>query len=181
MEPMLFDPLRFGIPPESVPHIAPAQLLTLEAVRRAFEDAGYADREFDRENTSVIVGGEDAGGFLGNALTVRAFAPLMTDADGVREIRARTPHWTEETFPGVLTSVVAGRIANRFDLGGANYTIDSACASSITALAQATDELTSGRSNLVVMAGIDTTQTPYHYTAFSSVTALVAPRTAERL
>lgn len=172
IEPMLFDPLRFGIPPKSVPHIAPGQLLTLEAVRRAFEDAGYAERDFDRENTSVVVGGEDAGGFLGNALTLRALAPLVTDAEGVAEIRDRTPGWTEETFPGVLTSVVAGRIANRFDLGGANYTIDSACASSITALAQAADELTSGRSNLVVLAGIDTTQTPYHYTAFSSVTAL---------
>lgn len=172
IEPMLFDPLRFGIPPKSVPHIAPGQLLTLEAVRRAFEDAGYAEREFDRENTSVVVGGEDAGGFLGNALTLRALAPLVSDAEAVAEIRDRTPGWTEETFPGVLTSVVAGRIANRFDLGGANYTIDSACASSITALAQAADELTSGRSNLVVLAGIDTTQTPYHYTAFSSVTAL---------
>ncbi|QIE43326.1 SDR family NAD(P)-dependent oxidoreductase (plasmid) [Rhodobacteraceae bacterium SC52] len=172
MDGMLFDPLRFGIPPKSVPHIAPGQLLTLETVRRAFADAGYADREFDRENSSVIIGGEDAGGFLGNALTTRALAPLLTDADAVREIRSRTPSWTEETFPGVLTSVVAGRIANRFDLGGANYTIDSACASSITALALATDELTSGRSNLVVLAGVDTTQTPYHYTAFSSVTAL---------
>lgn len=172
MDGMLFDPLHFGIPPKSVPNIAPGQLLTLEAVRRAFDDAGYADRDFDRENSSVIIGGEDAGGFLGNALATRAFAPLLTDAESVREIQERTPSWTEDTFPGALTSVVAGRIANRFDLGGANYTIDSACASSITALSLATDELSSGRSNLVVLAGIDTTQTPYHYTAFSSVTAL---------
>ena len=27
--------------------------------------------------------------------------------------------WQESTFPGLLGNVVAGRIANRFDLGGA--------------------------------------------------------------
>ena len=37
-------------------------------------------------------------------------------------------------FPGLLGNVVAGRIANRFDLGGTNCVTDAACASSLAAL-----------------------------------------------
>jgi hypothetical protein len=45
--------------------------------------------------------------------------------DQVQEICARMersyPEWTEATFPGLLGNVVAGRVANRFDLHGSNY------------------------------------------------------------
>jgi NAD(P)H-dependent flavin oxidoreductase YrpB (nitropropane dioxygenase family) len=51
-----FDPLDYGIPPKSLKSIEPMQLLILETVRKALADAGYEDRDFDRENTSVIVG-----------------------------------------------------------------------------------------------------------------------------
>ncbi len=44
------------------------------------------------------------------------------------------PALTEDSFPGVLTNVIAGRIANRLDLGGVNYTVDAACASSLAAV-----------------------------------------------
>ena len=37
-----FDPVRYGIPPSSLPSIEPLQLLTLEVVRAALDDAGYA-------------------------------------------------------------------------------------------------------------------------------------------
>ena len=36
--------------------------------------------------------------------------------------------WNESTFPGLLSNVVAGRVANNFDLGGTNCTTDAACA-----------------------------------------------------
>ncbi|MFQ5843342.1 MAG: beta-ketoacyl synthase N-terminal-like domain-containing protein, partial [Thermodesulfobacteriota bacterium] len=51
-----FDPLRYGMPPHSLPSIEPLQLLTLEVVSRALENAGYAQRPFSRERTSVILG-----------------------------------------------------------------------------------------------------------------------------
>src|SRR5262249_31102644 len=44
-----FDPLRYGMPPSSLPSIEPAQLLALEVVRTALADAGYAHRPFARE------------------------------------------------------------------------------------------------------------------------------------
>ena len=36
--------------------------------------------------------------------------------------------WQESTFPGLLGNVVAGRVANRLNLGGANFVTDAACA-----------------------------------------------------
>ena len=37
-----FDPLKYGIPPASIPSIEPMQLLAMELVDRALTDAGYA-------------------------------------------------------------------------------------------------------------------------------------------
>lgn len=58
-----FDPLRYGMPPSSLPSVEPAQLLALEVARMALADAGYEQRAFPRERTSVILGmGGGAGG-----------------------------------------------------------------------------------------------------------------------
>jgi len=69
-----FDPLQYGIPPQSLAAIEPAQLLSLEVACRALADAGYGEeRPFDREKTSVIFGAE-AGMELSNAY---AFATAL--------------------------------------------------------------------------------------------------------
>ena len=41
----------------------------------------------------------------------------------VQDIANHFPTWTEQTFPGLLGNVVAGRIANRLDLGGTNAVV----------------------------------------------------------
>jgi acyl transferase domain-containing protein/NAD(P)H-dependent flavin oxidoreductase YrpB (nitropropane dioxygenase family) len=166
-----FDPLKYGIPPKSVPNIAVSQLLALETVTWALNDAGIDVSEADRENTSVIFATADSGGFLANSLVVRSSLPFFA-ADGVEETKERTPGWTEETFPGILCNVVPGRIANRLDFGGRNYAVDAACASSLVAVDLAVRELTSGRSNMVITGGIDVGQTPFGYLAFSKTGAL---------
>ena len=47
--------MRYGMPPNSLPSIEPLQLLVLEAVRAALTDAGYLDRPFNRQRTSVVL------------------------------------------------------------------------------------------------------------------------------
>ena len=49
-------------------------------------------------------------------------------------ISASYTDWNESTFPGLLGNVVAGRIANRLNLGGTNCVTDAACASTFSAL-----------------------------------------------
>ncbi|MFI5821887.1 SDR family oxidoreductase [Streptomyces rishiriensis] len=167
-----FDPLRYGIPPASLGHVEPVQLLSLEAARRALEDAGYGDggREFDRSRTSVVFGAE-AGSDLSNAATLRAVLPsyygrVPEGLDG------QLPRLTEDSFPGMLANVISGRIANRLDLGGANYTVDAACASSLAAVDVACKELVGGTSDVVLCGGADLHNGINDYVLFSSVHAL---------
>ncbi|MEW1775381.1 SDR family NAD(P)-dependent oxidoreductase [Streptomyces sp. NPDC086777] len=172
LPPIPFDPLGYGIPPASLGHIEPVQLLALEAARRALDDAGYGSqgREFDRSRTSVVFGAE-AGSDLSNAATLRAVLPSYYGKvpDGLAD---QLPGLTEDSFPGMLANVISGRIANRLDLGGANYTVDAACASSLAAVDVACKELTSGTSDVVLCGGADLHNGINDYVLFSSVHAL---------
>ncbi|MEU1789278.1 SDR family oxidoreductase [Streptomyces sparsogenes] len=195
LPPIPFDPLRYGIPPASLGSIEPVQLLALEAARRALEDAGYAaapddrggtrgaasptgsqagsqagGRAFDRSRTSVVFGAE-AGSDLSNAQTLRAVLPSYLDTVPPC-LAEQLPELTEDSFPGMLANVIAGRIANRLDLGGANYTVDAACASSLAAVDVACKELVTGGSDLVLCGGADLHNGINDYVLFSSVHAL---------
>ncbi|MFE1961638.1 beta-ketoacyl synthase N-terminal-like domain-containing protein, partial [Streptomyces sp. NPDC059479] len=165
-----FDPLRYGIPPASLASIEPVQLLALEAARRALADAGYAGTGTDHARTSVVFGAE-AGSDLSNATTLRTVLPgyVGTIPSSLDE---QLPRLTEDSFPGMLANVIAGRIANRLDLGGANYTVDAACASSLTAVDVACKELITGTSDLVLCGGADLHNGINDYLLFSSVHAL---------
>ncbi|WP_435613079.1 SDR family oxidoreductase [Streptomyces sp. bgisy159] len=167
-----FDPLRYGIPPASLGSVEPVQLLSLEAARRALEDAGYGDggRGFDRSRASVVFGAE-AGSDLSNAATLRAVLPAYYGRvpDG---LDGQLPRLTEDSFPGMLANVISGRIANRLDLGGANYTVDAACASSLAAVDVACKELAAGTSDVVLCGGADLHNGINDYVLFSSVHAL---------
>ncbi|MGH3940832.1 MAG: SDR family oxidoreductase [Pseudonocardiaceae bacterium] len=165
-----FDPLRYGIPPASLTSIEPVQLLALEAARRALADAGYSHRTFDRSRTAVVFGAK-AGGDLSQAMTVRSLLPgYLTEVP--EELAAQLPPMTKDSYPGVLANVIAGRIANRLDLGGANYTVDAACASSLAALDVACKELTGGTSDLVLCGGGDLNNGVNDYLLLSVVHAL---------
>ncbi len=170
LPPIPFDPLRYGIPPNALNSIEPAQLLALEVARRALVDAGYDRPGVDHDRTSVVFGAE-AGSDLSNAGVLRTtlpayLGPLPADLD------AQLPRLTEDSFTGVLSNVIAGRIANRLDLGGANYTVDAACASSLAAVDIACKELTLGTSDLVLCGGVDMHNGINDFLLFSSVHAL---------
>ncbi|MFC0070170.1 beta-ketoacyl synthase N-terminal-like domain-containing protein, partial [Umezawaea endophytica] len=168
-----FDPLAYGIPPTSLTSIEPAQLLALEVAAQALADAGYRTRVFDRERTSVIFGAE-AGADLANAYTVRSSLPALYDGAPPAELDEYLPRLTEDSFPGVLGNVIAGRVANRLDLGGANYTVDAACASSLAALDVACKELVGGTSDMVLCGAVDLHNSAHDYQMFASVHALSA-------
>jgi len=172
LDPYPFDPLTYGIPPLSLAAIEPVQLLALEASRRALDNAGYGAgaRDFDRDSTAVIFGAE-AGTDLASAYGFRAMWRQYV-GDMPAELASALPSMTEDSFPGILANVIAGRVANRLDLGGSNYTVDAACASSLAAVDVACKELVSGTSDMVVCGGADMHNSIVDYLAFSSVHAL---------
>ena len=171
---MAFDPTRYGMPPKSIESVDPMQLMALDVARRTLEDAGYGERAFDRERASVIVGASGGTGDVGSQYGLRAELPRFS-GELPAEVAERLPEWTEDSFAGILLNVIAGRIANRLNFGGVNFTTDAACASSLAAVYQGVTELTGGRSDFVIAGGVDTVQGPFGYLCFSKTQAL-SPR-----
>ncbi len=95
-----------------------------------------------------------------------------TAADVVQRISDSYVPWQENSFPGLLGNVVAGRISKQYDLGGTNCVVDAACASSFSALHLAGMELATGKSDMVVTGGIDTFNDIFMYMCFSKTPAL---------
>ena len=174
LEDLPFDPVQYGIPPKGVQSVDPMQLMALEVAYQTLENAGYADSNFDRSRASVILGASGGVGDVGLQYGLRAewtrFAGELPP-----DVASRLPEWTEDSFAGILINVLAGRIANRLDFNGANFTVDAACASSLAAIHQAASDLEAGRSDFVLAGGVDTVQGPFGYLCFAKTQAL-SPR-----
>ena len=184
LDPIDFDAMAFGIPPTVVPSTDTAQLLALIVAQRVLDDATKGEfSDSERARTSVILGVTSGQELLG-AMASRMSRPLWLQGmrrAGVPEdvalaacdqISDLHPEWTESTFPGLLGNVVAGRIANRLDLGGTNCVTDAACASSFSALSMAANELYLGDSDMVIAGGVDTMNDIFMYMCFSKTPAL---------
>ncbi len=170
-----FNPLEYGMPPNSVKSIEPVQLLMLEVVKAALRDAGYQDRSFPREKTSCVIAVGGGLGDLGTQYGFRSYVPhfLEGESDDVLErLSQKLPEWTEDSFPGILLNVLAGRVANRFDLGGANFVIDAACGSSLAALDAGIKGLEHHETDMAIVGAGETVQSPFGFLAFSKTQAL---------
>ena len=77
-------------------------------------------------------------------------------------------------MPGELANCIAGRVANAFDLRGANYTTDAACAASMAAMKTAADGLRLGDYDMAIVGGVDQTMDPPTFVKFSKIGALSA-------
>lgn len=179
-----FAPMDFGVPPNIIPATDTAQLLALNIAKRVLEDAAQGDfSHMDRDKISVVLGVASAtelvghmSGRLQRPVWERALRNIGLNDQQVQafsqEIGASYTEWQESTFPGLLGNVVAGRIANRLDLGGTNCVVDAACASSLAALEIGLNELYLGQSDLVITGGVDTLNDILMFMCFSRTTAL---------
>ncbi len=175
-----FDPMEFGIPPNTMEATDTSQLFGLMAAKIALEDAGYGQsNNGDHSRTSVILGVTGTqelviplSSRLGfpkwrRALEASGISPEKTEEVIQRISEAYVP-WQENSFPGLLGNVVPGRIANRLNLGGSNFAADAACASSMSGIHLALMELITGRSDMVVTGGVDTLNDIFMHMCFAS-------------
>jgi len=180
-----FDPTEFGIPPTILEATDTSQLISLIAAKAAMDDAGYGDdqKDFRRERVSVVVGVTGTqelvlplSGRLGHPIWRKALAEAGVTGAKADEIVARIADgyvpWQENSFPGLLGNVVAGRISNRLNLQGTNCVVDAACASSLSAIHMAMLELETGRCDMAVAGGADTLNDIFMYMCFSKTPAL---------
>ena len=192
LDPVDFDPMGFGIAPRDLEATDSTQLLGMYVAREALRDAGYgaAGRDFERERTSVILGVSGTlplviplGARLGHPLWRQALIDAGVDPETSEDVMARIADgyvpWQENSFPGLLANVVAGRIANRLDLQGTNCIVDAACASSLSAIHLASLELEAGRADMVLSGGLDTFNDIFMYMCFSKTPALSASGNAQ--
>jgi polyketide-type polyunsaturated fatty acid synthase PfaA len=186
LPPISFDPSEFGIPPSSLEATDTSQLLGLLAAKMALEDCGYGDgQDFDRDRTAVILGVTGTqelviplSSRLGFPKWRQALEQSDIDPRKTREVIQRISDsyipWQENSFPGLLGNVVAGRISNRLDLRGTNCVVDAACASSLSAIHLALLELQSDKSDMVVTGGVDTLNDIFMHMCFAKTQALSA-------
>src|SRR3954447_3031465 len=130
LDPVDFPALEFGIAPNNLEATDTTQLLGLLVARQALEDAGYGEgtgKPLDRSRVSVILGVTGTlelviplGARLGHPIWRRAMKEAGVPDDLADDAASRIAEsyvpWQENSFPGLLGNVVAGRIANKLDL-----------------------------------------------------------------
>jgi acyl transferase domain-containing protein len=173
-----------------------AQKWAIVSAREALADYGYPDRALDKERTAVIMGNA-LGGDYHLMTAMRVLFPEIAEelvgapsfqalGDDVRHavmeelqsgVRTRIPDITEDTMPGELANVVAGRLAALFDFKGPNYITDAACASAMAATSAAIEGLAERDFDAVLTGGIDANMSPSTFVKFSKIGALSATGT----
>jgi trans-AT polyketide synthase, acyltransferase and oxidoreductase domains len=187
-----FKPMEFRLTPKTIQQMDRGQKMALLATREAFRDSGYHDKPFDRQRVRVIIGTSlpefhDLGaprlffdqivdGFQQTELFRSLPESVQTQMiDQARAYVCRDiPTCSEDTMPGGLPNIVAGRVAFCFDLQGGNVILDAACAASLGALDYAIKSLRMGDIDMVVMGGADSAMSAGSYVAFCKTFALSA-------
>jgi malonyl CoA-acyl carrier protein transacylase len=188
-----FKARDFRIPPNVAKQIDPVQKMTLVAVQQALNDAGLGkEATVDRSRIAVILGNAMGGNATRDRTNLRVYAAAMAAsletlpelanlpaheraklaAAFEQHFKADLPTITEDSMPGELSNVVAGRVSNAFDLGGPNFTVDAACASSMAALQAAVKGLQDGDFDVAVTGGADRSMDVPTYTKFCKIGAL---------
>jgi polyketide-type polyunsaturated fatty acid synthase PfaA len=184
LDPIDFDPMKYGVPPKLLESTDTCQLLALMVADQVLHDA-LGDRfdHVDRERIGCILGicsGLELVGEMAGRLQRPSYVKVLREhglpEDEVQKISDAITGlhavWNESTFPGLLGNVVTGRITNHFDLGGPNFTTDAACASSFAAVAMAANLLRNRDADLVITGGADTANDPFTFMCFSKTPAL---------
>jgi acyl transferase domain-containing protein len=181
-----FDPLRHGVMPVAANAAEPDQLLSLEVAARALEDAGYGAQPPQR--TGVVLG---RGAIIGPRharisvhmrtaeqliVALQELLPGIQAAD-LAAIKAEfqrknSPGISAEGVIGLVPNLLASRIAGRFDLSGAAYTVDAACASSLIAVDHSCLELRCDRADLMLCGGVQVSRDEAFWSVFSQLGAL---------
>ncbi len=182
-----FKPADFGIMPLAVDGADPDHFIGLMVATDALADAGYSYGDFDGERTQVIVG---RGTYINRAFTnqlqhcfvidqtLRLLKELHpehsnSELDEIKQqLKASLAPFNNEVAPGLVPNVLTGRIANRLDFMGANYTVDAACASSLLSTDLAIQALRNGKCDMALVGGANVATAAPTYMLFCGLDAL---------
>ncbi len=188
-----FDSRKYGIPPLTAKTMDIVQKMAIVSAAQALKDAGIPIGSKNKINAGIIVGNSMGGDlvkmtnrkiFIQELLNIieSSISDDTLDVDEANKVIQLIedkyikdlPDVTGDTFPGELPSVIAGRIANTFNLSGKNMTVDAACASSFAALDTAINGLLTGDYDIVLAGGVESSMDPSVYVKFCKLGALSA-------
>ncbi len=193
-----WDPLKWGlpIPPRICDQMDNTQRWAISATRQALADFGFPEKDFDRDRTAVIFGvamGGDQHLYSAARIFVPEYIGLLDKSPGFATLPADLrkkiigemtgqlgdifPSISEDTMPGELSNIVAGRIAALYNFHGPNYVADAACASAMAGISAAIEGLVSHDYDMVVTGGIDANMSPTTFVKFCKIGALSATGT----
>ncbi len=193
-----WDPIRWKlpVPPKVADQMDDGQRWAISAARSALLDAGWPDWTTDPDNVAVVIGNAIGGEkhyetnmrielpeVLRELVNAESFAALPADmrAHIIDETRTHfLAHYgeiNEDTMPGELANVMAGRIANLFNFRGPNFTTDAACASGLAAMSVAVEGLVDHRFDAAITGGIDHNMGVAAFVKFCKIGALSATGT----
>jgi acyl transferase domain-containing protein len=193
-----WDPIRWKlpIPPKVADQMDDGQRWAISAARSALVDAGWPDWKIDPNNVAVIIGNAIGGEkhyrtnlrielpeVLRDLVEAESFASLPAEQrqhilDETRtHFLAHYGEINEDTMPGELANVMAGRIANLFNFRGPNFTTDAACASGLAAMGVAVEGLVDHRFDAAITGGIDRNMGVSAFVKFCKIGALSATGT----
>ncbi|HRY09228.1 MAG TPA: beta-ketoacyl synthase N-terminal-like domain-containing protein, partial [Candidatus Nanopelagicales bacterium] len=192
-EPMAW---RLPIPPSVAAHFDDGQKWSVSASRSALLDAGWPDWDVDSDRVGVILGSALGGDkYVRTTLRIAypefeqelaaspSFAALPAEVQSAIRSEARErflsglPTITEDTMPGELSNVMAGRVSALFNLRGPNFTSDAACASALAAMNAAVAGLQAHHYDACVSGGVDHNMSPGAFVRFCKIGALSATGT----
>ena len=187
---------HLALPPRVADEVDIAQKWAIACTKAALDDYGYPSRPLEPERTAVILGGAISGErhYLSSmGIYFPEYAKLIQEAPSFRDLpdhvrtalldelrdgaHRRFPRITEDTLPGELGNILAGRVANLFNFRGPGFTVDAACASALAALDAAFSLLVTGEVDAVVGGGVDRNMGANLYVKFSKIGALSATGT----
>ena len=187
---------RLPVPPRVGEAMDRGQKWSVGACREALLDYGYPDRALDTERTAVVLGNAMAGDqhyltalpiylpeYVEELDHLPSFTALPASArravvEELREaIHRRLPGISEDSMPGELGNIIAGRVANLLDLHGPNFIVDAACASALAAADAAIEGLERGDYDAVLTGGVDANMSASTFVKFCKIGALSATGT----
>ena len=192
-EPMAW---KLPIPPSVAAHFDEGQMWSVSAARSALLDAGWPNWDVDSDRVGVILGSALGGDkYVRTTLRIAypefdrelslspSFAALPAEVQAAIRAEARErfvsdlPTITEDTMPGELSNIMAGRVAALFNLRGPNFTTDAACASALAGMSAAIAGLQSHQIDACISGGVDHNMGPGAFVRFCKIGALSATGT----
>ncbi len=143
----LMDAAFFGIYPREAALMDPQHRVFLECAWEAVENAGYAP--------GPHLG--PVGVFAGCSMNTYFLHHLCADRDAIEAFTSGYQVGDYPTLIGSLSDTLATRVSYKLDLRGPSATVQSACSTSLLAVAQACQSLRSGQSSMALAGGVSIT------------------------